>query len=264
LTDFIAADKNLIDKGLEERMQLAQKISSMVLSLRKKTNIRVRQPLNKIMIPVLNKKFQKQVEAAEQLILSEVNVKAIEYLTDVSGILVKKVRPNFKTLGPKYGKMMKQIAASINQFNQDDISDIEANGRYLLNIGDEKIEIQLSDVEIITEDIPGWVVTNLDTLTVALDISMSPELREEGIARELINRIQNYRKDQKFEVTDRIKIELKKNSNIDKAINNNNSYICSETLAKSLTFVDNLNDTNLLVVELVENIQTYIRITKTI
>lgn len=264
LTDFITSDKNLIDKDLEERMQLAQKISSMVLSLRKKTNIRVRQPLNKIMVPVLNKKFQKQVEAVENLILSEVNVKGIEYLTDVSGILVKKVRPNFKTLGPKYGKMMKQIAVSINQFNQDDISNIETNGKYLLNIDGENVEIQLSDVEILTDDIPGWVVTNMDTLTVALDISISPELREEGIARELINRIQNYRKDQKFEVTDRIKIELDKNSYIDDAINNNNSYICSETLAESLTFVENLNDSNSLVVALVENIQTHIKIIKTI
>lgn len=264
LTDFITSDKNLIDKDLEERMQLAQKISSMVLSLRKKTNIRVRQPLNKIMVPVLNKKFQKQVEAVENLILSEVNVKGIEYLTDVSGILVKKVRPNFKTLGPKYGKMMKQIAVSINQFNQDDISNIETNGKYLLIIDGENVEIQLSDVEILTDDIPGWVVTNMDTLTVALDISISPELREEGIARELINRIQNYRKDQKFEVTDRIKIELDKNSYIDDAINNNNSYICSETLAESLTFVENLNDSNSLVVTLVENIQTHIKIIKTI
>lgn len=160
--------------------------------------------------------------------------------------------------------MMKQIAVSINQFNQDDISNIETNGKYLLIIDGENVEIQLSDVEILTDDIPGWVVTNMDTLTVALDISISPELREEGIARELINRIQNYRKDQKFEVTDRIKIELDKNSYIDDAINNNNSYICSETLAESLTFVENLNDSNSLVVTLVENIQTHIKIIKTI
>ncbi len=262
LTDFIEADEKLIDKDLEERMQLAQNISSMVLSLRKKTNIRVRQPLNRIMIPVLNDNFQKQVDAVKQLILSEVNVKEIEYLTDVSGILVKKVKPNFKTLGPKYGKMMKQIAGAINQFNQDDISTIENEQKYMLNIDGQEIEIELTDVDIITEDIPGWVVTNIDSLTVALDISITPELKEEGIARELINRIQNYRKDQEFEVTDRIKIELVKNNDIDEAVIHNNSYICSETLAESLTLVDNLNEEETLTVELTDDIQAQLRIVK--
>jgi isoleucyl-tRNA synthetase len=262
LTDFIEADERLIDKDLEERMQLAQKISSMILSLRKKTNIRVRQPLNRIMIPVLNANFQKQVEAVKSLILSEVNVKEIEYLTDVSGILVKKVKPNFKTLGPKYGKMMKQIAGAINQFNQDDISSIENEQKYMLNIDGQDIEIELTDVEIITEDIPGWVVTNIDNLTVALDISITPKLKEEGIARELINRIQNYRKDQKFEVTDRIKIELVKNNDIDEAVIHNNSYICSETLAESLTLVENLNEVETLTVELTDDIQAQLRIVK--
>ena len=262
LTDFIEANEQLIDKDLEERMQLAQKISSMILSLRKKTNIRVRQPLNRIMIPVLNANFQKQVEAVKSLILSEVNVKEIEYLTDVSGILVKKVKPNFKTLGPKYGKMMKQIAGAINQFNQDDISTIENEQKYMLNIDGQDVEIELTDVEIITEDIPGWVVTNIDSLTVALDISITPELKEEGIARELINRIQNYRKDQKFEVTDRIKIELVKNNDIDEAIIHNNSYICSETLAESLTLVEDLNEVETLTVELTDDIQAQLRIVK--
>ena len=262
LTDFIQADLSIIDKDLEERMQLAQKISSMILSLRKKTNIRVRQPLNRIMIPVLTKKFQAQVEAVKELIISEVNVKDIEYLTDVSGILIKKVKPNFKTLGPKYGKMMKQIAGAINQFSQEDIAAIEADKKYLLKINDQKIEIEISDVEILTEDIPGWVVANMENLTVALDISITPELRAEGIARELINRIQNYRKDQKFEVTDRVKIELLRNNEIDEAIIHNNSYICSETLAESLTLVDKLSDENALLVDLTNDIQTRIKIVK--
>jgi len=260
LTNYKSADKSMIDKKLEERMQLAQQISSMVLSLRKKTNIRVRQPLNKIMVPVLNNNFKKQVEAVEELILSEVNVKQIEYLTDVSGVLVKKIKPNFKTLGPKYGKMMKQIASAINQFSQADINTIENEQKYLLQIEGQQLEIDLNDVEIITEDIPGWVVTNLDHLTVALDISITPELREEGIARELINRIQNYRKDQRFEVTDRIKIILVKNNQLDEAIIHNNSYICSETLAESLTFVDHLNENDILQVELTDDIQARLKI----
>ncbi len=262
LTDFIQADLSMIDKDLEERMQLAQKISSMILSLRKKTNIRVRQPLNRIMVPVLTDKFKAQVEAVKELILSEVNVKDIEYLTDVSGILVKKVKPNFKTLGPKYGKMMKQIAAAINQFDQEDITAIETDKKYLLKLENQEIEIEISDVEILTEDIPGWVVVNMESLTVALDISISPELKKEGIARELINRIQNYRKDQKFEVTDRVKIELLRNNEIDEAIIDNNSYICSETLAKSLILVDNFSDENTLLVELTDDIQTQIKIIK--
>ncbi len=260
LTNYKSADKSMIDKKLEERMQLAQQISSMVLSLRKKTNIRVRQPLNKIMVPVLNNNFKKQVEAVEELILSEVNVKQIEYLTDVSGVLVKKIKPNFKTLGPKYGKMMKQIASAINQFSQADINTIENEQKYLLQIEGQQLEIDLNDVEIITEDIPGWVVTNLDHLTVALDISITPELRDEGIARELINRIQNYRKDQRFEVTDRIKIILVKNNQLDEAIIHNNSYICSETLAESLTFVDHLNENDILQVELTDDIQARLKI----
>ena len=262
LTDYIEVDEQLIDKDLEERMQLAQKISSMALSLRKKTNIRVRQPLNKIMIPVLNDNFKNQIEAVEQLILSEINVKEIEYLTDVSGILVKKIKPNFKTLGPKFGKMMKQIADAVNQFTQNDITRIENNKKYELNIDGQLIELELTDVEILTEDIPGWVVTNLDNLTVALDISLTPKLKEEGIAREFINRIQNYRKDQKFEVTDRIKIELVKNNEIDEAIIHNNSYICSETLAESLTFVDQLNNEKAIIIELTDDIQAQLQIVK--
>lgn len=264
LTDFILAQEDLIDKDLEERMQLAQKISSMVLSLRKKTNLRVRQPLNKIMIPVLDKKFEDQVRKVNDLILSEVNIKEIEYLTDASDILVKKVKPNFKTLGPKYGKLMKQIAGAINQFNQEDIATIEKDGKYTLDINGQPCEIELSDIEILTEDIPGWVVANLDNLTVALDVSLTKELKEEGISRELINRIQNYRKDLKFEVTDSIKITLQRNPEIDEAINNNISYICSETLADSLEFVDEIDNDGLFVTELVDKIESRLIITKSV
>lgn len=262
LTDFIPAQETQIDKDLEERMQLAQKISSMVLSLRKKTNLRVRQPLNKIMIPVLDKKFEDQVRKVNDLILSEVNIKEIEYLTDTSGILVKKIKPNFKTLGPKYGKLMKQIAAAVNQLNQEDIATIENDGKYTLDIDGQSCEIELADVDILTADIPGWVVANLDSLTVALDISLTKELKEEGISRELINRIQNYRKDLNFEVTDSINITLQRNPEIDEAINNNYSYICSETLAKSLEFVDEIQDDKVLVTELVDQIESRLLIAK--
>ncbi len=261
LTDFVKADESLIDKDLEERMQLAQKISSMVLSLRKKTNIRVRQPLNKIMVPVLDEKFQNQVQAIESLIKSEVNIKEIEYLTD-SGILVKKIKPNFKTLGPKYGKIMKQIAAAVNQFGQDQISKIEAEGIYHLDIDGQAVELTLNDVEISTQDIPGWVVANMDQLTVALDITITDELKSEGMAREIINRIQNYRKDQGFEVTDHINVKIEKNEEIEKSIIENNSYICSETLAQSLVLVDQINETEKIEVELIDNIKTQLLITK--
>ncbi len=261
LTDFVKADESLIDKDLEERMQLAQKISSMVLSLRKKTNIRVRQPLNKIMLPVLDEKFQNQVRAIESLIKSEVNIKEIEYLTD-SGILVKKIKPNFKTLGPKYGKIMKQIAAAVNQFGQDQISKIEAEGIYHLDIDGQAVELTMNDVEISTQDIPGWVVANMDQLTVALDITITNELKSEGMAREIINRIQNYRKDQGFEVTDHINVKIEKNEEIEKSIIENNSYICSETLAQSLVLVDQINETEKIEVELIDNIKTQLLITK--
>ncbi len=260
LTEFISPDENLIDKSLEERMQLAQKISSMALSLRKKTNIRVRQPLNKIMIPVLNDEFKDKVEAIKNLILSEVNIKNIEYVTDASGILVKKVKPNFKALGPKYGKLMKNIAAKINQFNQEDINKLETEEIYKFELDGNSIEININDVEILTEDIPGWVVANIDKLTVALDITITEQLKSEGIARELVNRIQNIRKDLNFEVTDKISIEIEKNENINKAINENFSYICSETLTESLNFVDKIDENNKLSVEITDDDNVLIKV----
>lgn len=262
LMEMPVVNESHIDKSLEERMQLAQKISSMVLALRKKVNIRVRQPLNKIMIPVLNDGFKLQIEAVKSLILTEVNIKQLELLDDTGGILVKKIKPNFKTLGPKYGKYMKQIAALITAFNQDDINKIEAEGRYILQIEGEAIEISINDVEIISEDIPGWLVSNVGNLTVALDITITEELKQEGIARELINRIQNLRKDNNFDVTDRISLQVEKNSAITHSISNNFNYICSETLADSLELVDVIEAPNKVAVEITDEIKAYIVISK--
>jgi len=262
LTDFPVSDERLINKDLEERMRIAQQISSMVLSLRKRVNIRVRQPLQKIMVPRMDERLQRQVEAVKNLILSEVNVKELEYITDSAGILVKKIKPNFKTLGPKYGKDMKQIATAIGLFTQSDILKIEKEERLPIEINGEKIEIALSDVEIFSEDIPGWLVTNMGTLTVALDITISDSLREEGIARELINRIQNIRKESNFEVTDKILIKIVAQEKINSSIRNNISYICAETLAVSLELVDNMNGSDAIEIELVDDIRTKIQISK--
>ncbi|MDT8393116.1 MAG: isoleucine--tRNA ligase [Bacteroidales bacterium] len=262
LTDFPAMDNNMLDKDLEERMQLAQKFSSMVLSLRKKSNIRVRQPLNKLMIPVLNAKFERQLKKVEDLILSEVNVKEIEYLQETAGILVKSIKPNFKTLGPKYGKMMKQIAAAVNAFTQDDIAKIEQDGKFIIHLDDKEVDILLDDVEIVTEDIPGWLIAGMGPLTVALDISLTPELIEEGISRDLVNRIQNLRKDRGFEVTDKINLKIEKNSKISNAIQNNYNYICSETLAESLDMIEKLPEHELIRVELADKLEAKIILEK--
>jgi len=261
LTDFPVADEKVIDKDLEERMELAQQISSMVLSLRKKSNNRVRQPLNKVMIPVLDEKFKKQVQAVEKLILSEVNVKNIEYITEDNGILVKKIKPNFKALGPRYGKMMKQIAAAVNRFSQEDIKKLEQEKEYLLTIDGKEIVITPADVEISTEDIPGWIVANQGNLTVALDISITPELKNEGLARELVNRVQNIRKDMGLEVTDHIKLTVEKNPETDEAFTAFNDYICSETLAET-NFTEVISGT-FYEQELIDGISVKIAVSKT-
>ncbi|PLW97290.1 MAG: isoleucine--tRNA ligase [Marinilabiliales bacterium] len=253
LTDFPVADDKLINKNLEERMELAQKISSMVLSLRKKNNLRVRQPLNKIMIPVLNKHFKDVVQAVEALILSEVNVKEIEYITEDSNVLVKKIKPNFKSLGPKYGKLMKQISAQIQQFGQDDIKKLEESGEMKFFIDENMVIINLEDVEIGTEDIPGWSVATQDHLTVALDMTLTPELENEGLARELVNRIQNLRKDKGLEVTDRISLSVEKTDATQDAFEAFKDYICSETLAQ-MELVDNIENNGFEEIELIDGI----------
>jgi len=262
LTDFPKYNEAYIDKDLEERMQMAQKISSMVLSLRKRNNLRVRQPLNKIMIPVKDDRVKQQIMAVESLILSEVNVKQIDYLDESNNMLVKRIKPNFKTLGPRYGKLMKQISQKISEFTQDDINKIETEERYLLTIDNENVEILISDVEIITEDIPGWVVTNMGNITVALDITLTDKLIEEGLARELVNRIQNIRKDFNFEVTDKISVKIEKNNQITMAINNNYSYICSETLAENFSIVDKIDNSDKIEVELIDELKVFMRISK--
>ncbi len=261
LTDFPAVNQDMIDKDLEERMELAQQISSMVLSLRKKSNNRVRQPLNKIMIPVLNQKFKTQIQAVEKLILSEVNVKTIEYISEDSGVLVKKIKPDFKALGPRYGKLMKQIAAAVNGFSQDDIKKLEKEKAFNLTIDGQEVVITPEDVVISTEDIPGWIVANQGNLTVALDISITPELKQEGLARELINRVQNIRKEMGLEVTDHIVLTIQKNEETDEAFTAFKNYICSETLA-TLKIVEKLEDDDVYEPELIDGITAKFSIRK--
>ena len=253
LTDFPIADDILIDKELEERMDLAQKISSMVLSLRKKNYLRVRQPLSRIMIPVLSEQNLKQIKAVEDLILSEVNVKEIEYINDASGILVKKIKANFKALGPKYGKLMKQLAGEIQKMDQSGIKMLEDNGSFELAVADQTIVITPDDVEITTEDIQGWSVATDGKLTVALDIDITQDLKDEGIAREFVNRIQNLRKDKGFEVTDKIVLLVEEKPEIKNAFISFNDYICSETLA-GLNIVAKLESDNIEEIELIEGL----------
>ncbi len=220
-----------IDNELEKRMDIAQKVSSMILGLRRQVGIKVRQPLTKIMIPVSNGAFRERFEAVKDLILSEVNVKEAEYIEDTSGILVKKVKPNFKTLGPRYGKMMKQLTSAINSLGQNDIAGFEKDGRYSLSLEGKIVNLSLEDVEIISEDIPGWLVANEGPLTVALDITVTEELREEGIAREFVNRIQNLRKENGFDVTDKIRVSIEDLDEISGAVRKHSAYIGSQTLA---------------------------------
>jgi len=262
MVNMPVAKEEFINTELEERIQLAQKISSMVLSLRKRTKIKVRQPLNKIMIPVLDNHFKAQIDSVTKLILSEVNVKELEFMSDDSGMLVKQMKPNFKTLGPRYGKMMKKLAVVLSGFTGAQIGKLEQNGKYVLVIDGEEVEILLSDVEINTQDIPGWIISTEGSLTVALDITMTEELREEGIARDLVNKIQNLRKDKNFDVTDKINLFIEKNDKIETAIQHNFQYICSETLAKTLDLVQETEAGTGIEVELGDDIVAKINITK--
>ena len=223
-------------------MQKAQQISSMVLSLRKKEMIKVRQPLQRIMIPILDEKDREDILAVENLIISEVNVKEIELIDDASGILVKNIKPNFKVLGPKFGKDMRFVGEAVNKFTQDDIQKIEKDGKISIEINGKSVDLTTEEVEISSQDIEGWLVANQAGLTVALDVTISDALRKEGVARELINRIQNIRKDSGFEVTDKIKIQLENNTILEEAILENETYIKSETLTEELVFVASLTE----------------------
>jgi len=260
LTLFPQADDSLIDTDLETRMQLAQNITSMVLSLRKKEKLRVRQPLQKIMIPASDEKMKAQVNAIKDLVLSEVNVKELDFMSEDSNILVKDIKANFKSLGPKYGKQMKAIAAAISGFDQSDISKLEKEGSYTLNIDGSDLNISTEDVFISSQDIPGLLVANNKGVTVALDITMSEALIEEGIARELVNRIQNMRKDAGLEITDRIKLSISQHDKIDAAVASNKIYICEETLADEILICEG-EPKNAVAIEF-DEIKTYIALTK--
>jgi isoleucyl-tRNA synthetase len=242
LSDFPKYDVSFVDKSLERKMENAQIISSLVLSLRAKEKIKVRQPLQKIMIPVDSEQQKEEILAVANLIKHEVNIKEIQILEDASDILIKQIKPNFKTLGPKFGKDMRFIAAEVQKFNQEDINKIEKDKNILLDINGKNITLELADVEISSKDIEGWLVANEGSLTVALDVTITEYLRKEGVARELVNRIQNARKDTGLEVTDKIKLTVLNFENLQQSISENREYIMSETLTKELVFVDELKD----------------------
>jgi isoleucyl-tRNA synthetase len=240
LAYFPMTDENVVNKDLEERMHLAQDISSLVLSIRKKVNLKVRQPLQRILVPVLDKHMQEQIQKIEELVKSEVNVKQIEYLTETEGFIKKKLKPNFKALGARMGAKMKDVAAEIGKMGQHEISVLEKEKHYMLTVGTEPVEIAISDVDIIAEDIPGWSVANKDNLTVALDITVTPELQDEGNARELVNRIQKIRKESGLELTDRILVEIEEYEPLKTAIINYSDYICAEILADNINIVPSI------------------------
>ncbi|WDF59457.1 isoleucine--tRNA ligase [Flavobacterium sp. KACC 22758] len=242
LAEFPKFVENFVNKTLESKMQKAQTISSLVLSLRKKEMIKVRQPLQKVMIPVLDDNQRAEIEAISDLVKAEVNVKEIELLDDASGILVKQIKPNFKALGPRFGKDMGLISKEIQGFSADQINQLDKQGTLDIVISGNNVTLSLEDVEITSQDIEGWLVANSNGITVALDITISEELKNEGIARELVNRIQNIRKDSGFEVTDKIKVKIKRDGNLEEAVLKNEDYIKSETLTDDLVFADALEN----------------------
>jgi isoleucyl-tRNA synthetase len=259
---FPVSDEKLIDKELEERMELAQQLSSMVLGLRRKVNIKVRQPLRKVMVPVLDDRFISRLEGVKHLLLNEVNVKELEFLKDTSGILVKKIKPDFKVLGPRYGKLMKEIALVMSRFDQEDISKLENTGSYEISAGGQQIILKPDDVEIASEDIPGWLVASEGRLTVALDVNITQDLKDEGIAREFVNRIQNLRKESGFEVTDKITVDIQRHDHINSAVENFSDYIAAQTLARTVTLVDTADMPGAQAVEIDYNVITHISISK--
>ena len=242
LADFPVYNESFVDKSLERKMESAQTISSLVLSLRAKEKIKVRQPLQKIMIPVDNTQQKEEILAVADLIKHEVNIKEVELLEDASDILVKQIKPNFKALGPRFGKDMKLIASKIGQLDSHDIKKIEQKGVLDVEINGKNITLGLDDVEITSQDIEGWLVANEGALTVALDVTINDTLRKEGIARELVNRIQNLRKDSGFEVIDRIDVILQKDDHVIQAIQTNIEYIKSETLTEELEIIEQVNN----------------------
>jgi isoleucyl-tRNA synthetase len=262
LSDFPVVNESHIDTALEERMELAQKISSMVLSIRKKENIRVRQPLAKIQIPVLDEAYKAKIEAVKDLILSEVNVKSLDMVDESQTQIVKQLKLNFKTLGKKCGKHMKAIQAYAANNDVAIIDGLEKEGKYEIVIDGDVILLEIEDAEIIPVDIPGWKVANAGQLTVALDIVITDELREEGLARELVNRIQNLRKERNFELTDRIVLKIKEQKEIKSAVNHNLEYICTEILADKIEFVSQTLDETAVLLELDENLSSTVQVTK--
>jgi isoleucyl-tRNA synthetase len=262
LGSFPEYNEAFIDTALEKRMDIAQKLSSMILGLRRKVNIKVRQPLNKLMLPISDPSFRKQVEAVKALVLNEVNVKEIEYITDTAGILVKRIKPNFKTLGPRFGKLMKEVSGAINGLDQEQIAAFEKAQSYEIEAGGEQIQLTLEDVEIISEDIPGWLVANEGAITIALDINITEELRQEGVARELVNRIQNIRKESGFEVTDKIDVLIEKHELITDAIELHGLYIGSQTLAKNVSLVDSIENNGARRIDIDEDVYINILVTR--
>jgi len=259
LANFPVADESLIDTELEARMQMAQDVTSMVLALRRKVNIKVRQPLQCIMIPVVDEEQKRHIDAVKDLIMTEVNVKEVRFVEGASGVLVKKVKCDFKKLGPKFGKQMKAVAAAVAGMSQEAIAELEKNGKYTFQLDGGEAVVEAADVEIFSEDIPGWLVANEGKLTVALEVTVTDDLKREGIARELVNRIQNIRKSSGFEITDKISIVLSKNPNTDDAVNEYNTYICNQVLANSLTLADEVADGTELSFD---DFSLYVKVTK--
>ena len=242
LSDFPKCDEAAIDKDLEERMKMAQDVSSMVLALRRKVNIKVRQPLQTIMVPVVDEHQKESIEAVKNLILNEVNVKELKFVDNAAGILVKRIKPDFKKLGPRYGKIMKSLAAAIQSMSQDDIIAFETSGSFTLGVEGQEATLRLSDVEIISEDIPGWLVANEGRLTVALDITVTDDLRKEGLAREFVNRVQNLRKSSGYDITDKIRISVLSTDAMNDVIKEYNEYIANQVLAVSVETTEQISD----------------------
>ena len=260
LSLFPELHSELINSELEEKMELAQRITSMVLGLRRKVNIKVRHPLQKIMVSILDESMTSKIEAMKKIILAEVNVKELVFISD--SVLVKKIKPNYKTLGPKFGKYMKDVSALAGSFSQSDISKFKNEGYFNIVIDNKEFNLNIEDFEILSEDIPGWIIATEGKLTVTLDVTITSELIQEGIAREFINRIQNIRKDSGYSVTDKIKIEIQKNDAISEAINAHHTFITSQTLAQSIDWVDYLDYTNAKEVEIDDSIKTLLKITR--